>query len=126
MAMPLPSPIPLTARSLRIRTRLAQIGIAAAWLAIVMMVYANFDASLVEGGSLTFDTIANTAFAVSFLLWVVMWLEYIRERPIKRPIAWFVILCFGPIPGAALFYYKVWRVRYRLNVDSMASKDLAQ
>jgi hypothetical protein len=66
----------------RARALVAVVGAFAAWLVVAMLIVANFDATLVGDGFSAFALIGITAFFVSVLLWVVMFLEYVREPPI--------------------------------------------
>jgi hypothetical protein len=113
MGMPLPPARPLSPSQLRLRSRIARVGMIAAWVVIAMSVYANFDQSLIDNGLGVFYLVANLFFAVSFVLWIMMWLEFFRAPPAKHRLVWVFLLLPGPIPGALLFYYKVWKVRLK-------------
>jgi hypothetical protein len=116
MGMPLPPPIPptpLSAREVHIRSSVAVIGAIAAWSFVLLLLYANFDASLFERGSGVFERIAFICFASATLLWIVMWLEFARERPARFRLLWVVLLMSGPVIGPLLFYYLVYRKRYK-------------
>jgi hypothetical protein len=105
-------PIPLSLSQVRLRSRVALVGVFAAWLFIAMLVVASLNTSFAEEGLSTFDIIAGTAFAASVLLWVVMILEFMRERPTPYPWVWGFLLMTGPVLGPLLFYYRVWRPRH--------------
>src|SRR5512138_2770815 len=111
MGMPLPRPRPLSPTQLRLRTRIARVGMIAAWVVIAMLLYANLYQSLIEEDIGAFYLVASYSFAVSCVLWVMILLEYLREPPAKHRFMWAILLLAGPIPGAMLFYYKVWKVR---------------
>jgi hypothetical protein len=118
MGMPLPPPSPLSASQLQLRSRIAMVGMMAAWVVIAMLVYANLDQSLLDSGPGLFVLVANLFFAVSFVLWIMMWLEYFREPPERYRLMWAVLLLPGPIPGGLLFYYRVWRVRLKARLPN--------
>jgi len=113
MALPLPPPTPLKPDQVRVRTRVAKVGVVAAWIVVFLLVYANFDESVIGQDVSLFSLIAGTAFLASCALWIVMILEYVRERPAQYSLLWALLLFTGPVFGPLLFYYRVWRVRYR-------------
>jgi hypothetical protein len=112
VTLPGKPPTPLSLLQVRLRSRVALVGVFAAWLVIAMLVVANFKPSVAEEGLSTFDIIVGTAFAASVLLWVVMILEFLRERPTQYPWLWGFLLMTGPVLGPLLFYYRVWRPRH--------------
>ena len=112
MTLPGQPPIPLSLSQVRLRSRVALIGVFAAWLVIAMLVVANLNPSVADEGLSTFAIIVITAFATSVLLWVVMILEFVRERPAAYPWVWGFLLMTGPVLGPLLFYYRVWRPRH--------------
>jgi hypothetical protein len=118
MALPGAPPIPLSASAIRSRTRIATVGVLAAWLVVFMLLYGNLDSSVVNSDLGAFLIIANVAFAVSCLLWIVMLLEYFRERPAEYRYVWLFLLLTGPVVGPLLFYYRVWRKRYPRRVPN--------
>ena len=111
MSLPLPPPLPLTKDQVRIRSRVAAIGVTAAWLVIFMLVLGNIFIDLVEYNA-AFRAIAVAAFFGTVPLWIVAWLEYFRERPAEYSLVWAFLLMTGPVFGPLLFYYRVWRARY--------------
>ena len=112
MTLPGQPPIPLSSSQVKVRSRVALVGVWAAWLVIALLIVANLDTSVVEDGFNTFALIAGTVLALSVLLWVVMVLEFIRDRPAPNPLAWGFLLMTGPVLGPLLFYYRVWRPRH--------------
>lgn len=113
MGMPLPPSRPLSQNQLRLRSGIARVGMIAAWVVIAMLIYANFDQSLIDNAPGVFYFVANLFFAVFFVLWIMMWLEFFREPPVKHRVVWALLLLPGPIPGALLFYYKIWKLRLK-------------
>ena len=111
MSLPLPPPIPLTPDQVRIRSRVAAIGVMAAWLVIFLLVLGNLFIDLVDYNT-AFRTLAFAAFLGTVPLWIVAWLEYVRERPAEYSLVWAFLLMTGPVVGPLLFYYRVWRTRY--------------
>jgi hypothetical protein len=118
MALPGASSIQLSAGAIRSRTRIATVGLLAAWLVVFMLLYGNLDPSVVNGDVGAFLIIGNVALAASCLLWIVMLLEYIRERPAEYRYVWLLLLLTGPVVGPLLFYYGVWRKRYPRHVPN--------
>ena len=70
--------------------------LAVAFLAVVFLVVVFF----------------AVAFFLAVPLWIVMILEFLRERPLNYPRMWGFLLLTGPVFGPLLFYYFVWRKRY--------------
>lgn len=102
----------LTTSQVRVRSRIALIGVMAAWLVVALLIYGNINPAVVEDTSSAFGLLAGTAFALSILLWVVMILEFIRERPAQHPWVWGFLLMTGPVLGPLAFYYRIWRPRH--------------
>jgi hypothetical protein len=113
MGMSLPSATPLTPKQLQIRSGVAKVGLVGAWAVIAVLVFGNLASSPELTESSAFNTVAGAAFALACVLWVAMVLEYIRERPNPHALLWGFLLGTGPVVGPLLFYYRVWRVRYR-------------
>jgi hypothetical protein len=97
MGMPLPPAVPLSTDQVRIRSAVARAGLAGAWCVIALLIYANLDSSAVEDSS--FDALAAVAIGMACLLWITMWLEFARERPIEYPYVWAFLLMTGPVLG---------------------------
>jgi hypothetical protein len=99
----------LSDHQLLIRSILANVGAAAAWIVIILLVLGNIFASLPEAP--WFWRSAGAAFATSFILWLAMWIEYFRERPPSNNLLWIWLLMTGPVMGPLLFYHRIWRKR---------------
>ena len=114
MGMPLPSPSvrPLTVDQVKIRSALARVGMIGAWSVVALAIYANFDQAAVDSSS--FNFVVGFAFLLACVLWIMMWLEFARERPHEYKYAWAFLLMTGPVLGPLLFYYRVWRARLKL------------
>ena len=112
MSLPDVPPIPLTDHQLLIRSILANIGAATAWIVIILLVLGNILASLPEAP--WFWRSAGAAFSTSFVLWLAMWIEYFRERPPSNNLLWVFLLITGPVMGPLLFYHRIWRKRLDL------------
>ncbi len=110
MGMPLPSPSRLTQNQVRVRSVLAFAGVVGAWSAIALLIYANLNKSVVDSPT-GFNALAVLAFILSCLLWVMMWFEFVRERPADHTYLWAFLLMTGPVVGPLLFYYRIWRMR---------------
>ena len=113
MGMPLPPPRAPTVNQLRSRSRAANVGLAGACGVIFLLIYANVNQSVLDGRSAVFDSLLGLTCALSCLLWIMMWLEYFRERPHEYSLGWAFLLLTGPVLGPMLFYYGVWRVRLK-------------
>jgi hypothetical protein len=112
MGIPGAPPIPLTERQLLVRSILANIGAAAAWIVLSLLLLANLFTSLPEAPWFWWS--AGAAFITSFILWLVMCSEYFRERPPGKNLLWAFLLMTGPVMGPLLFYHRIWRKRLRL------------
>ena len=79
---------------------------------IALAIYANFDQSAVDTSS--FHALVGFAFLLACVLWIMMWLEFARERPIEYTYVWVFLLMTGPVVGPLIFFYLVWRPRNKL------------
>ena len=111
MALPVPPPMPLTDAQVRFRSRVAAVGAIAAWTVVALLVLGNVFIELIEYNR-AYWGLAMVAFGVSVALWIVCWLEYLRERPAESSLVWAFLLSTGPILGPLLFYHRIWRPRY--------------
>jgi hypothetical protein len=113
MTLPLPPPIPLTEAQVRARSRVAKASAAAIWTLFALAVIANFVVALDEDFDLSrFSGLFFVVFLGSIPLWILMWLEYFRERPEEYSWVWAFLLMTGPTLGPLLFYYRIWKRRY--------------
>jgi hypothetical protein len=114
MGMPLPSSTvrPLTVDQVKIRSALARVGVIGAWSFVALAIYANFDQAAVESSA--FKLVVGFAFLLACVLWIMMWLEFARERPHEYKYVWAFLLMTGPVFVPLLFYYRVWRARLKL------------
>jgi MFS family permease len=114
MGMPLPSQsaIPLTRDQVKLRSVVARVGMIGAWSVIALAIYANFDESTLD--SSTFQALVGVAFLLACVLWIMMWFEFARERPVEYSYVWAFLLMTGPVLGPLLFYYRIWRTRIKL------------
>ena len=112
MGLPLAPSIPLKPGQVRVRSLLAAVGAGAAWSCIVILIAANFLPSSTDVSASPIAVAGTVAFFAAVPLWLIMILEYLRERPSGHPFVWGLLLFSGPIFGPLLFYHLVWRKRY--------------
>jgi hypothetical protein len=111
----------LTDRQILIWSILANVGAAAAWVVIGLLVLGNLSTSVIE--STWFLRVAGVAFATSSVLWLAMWREYFHERQLHYTFLWVFLLLTGPVVGPLLFYRRILRTRHRAVAPPNSSSD---
>jgi hypothetical protein len=112
MSLPLARARPLSPPQVRIRSMVAAIGAAAAWACVALLAVANFVPAATDDAASPIAVAGTVAFFSAAPLWLVMILEFLREKPSSHPLIWGFLLLTGPVFGPLLFYYFVWRKRY--------------